>query len=849
MGGTSPETKDCGARSEHRGTAFRRWFWPHFGEIACLFVVFVLLGLPIAEAGVWEAGELEHVEFARRIADGLFSGAGADLPAAPPSLRELRRGELPFLGIALGFASFGPHHLVARVLCLGFSLLALCALHLLVRRVEGRRAACLSSVMLATIPLFYWQARTALLDAVTMASLAWATAGLFFALEETDRPRGERRPSSVVRSLAFLSLGAVAAVLGSLCRGLWLGAVVPLLSVGLVAQTSRTGEAWRRRLGQALLGLGVLGFVLGLLVLFGREHPPEGTVSRLMGGVMVPAARVRSFDSGLPELLFGTFPYAGLLVVACLQPFFVKARAGEGSVTRRRTLRLLCLLVVGICYVLTELGSLTLAPPVFPAVFALAGLAALAIVEFERAPRFPFALLVVALAVIVLVHADFENEPNRLLRSTGLAQLVLPSEVVAEQLALSRMMTGSVLLGGLLLACGLWLPARETEPTPRERLRAYVRGFVAGRHGSYFAVTLVLETALVTLAVLAGLRLLGWDVPALRSLGRGQLRGLTGLFLVPPALLLVFPLMVWGGWVSTRVGAWLSRRGFVVRSPWSLGMLVAGLLGLVVAQPRLLAALAPMPPLEELHALRRAGEPVGVLGVDPRELGADLAREVVRFDDPTRAVDFLLEEPGPRYMFVAKSALGDLNAAYREHTATGQNLPIADRGAGKIRLAASALPPGQPSHNPLSEWVVERPLEPNRRVEAVLGGVVRVVGWELRDAQKRPVSTLERSASPELCVTYAVTRILIGEWEIFVHIDGQGRRINADHPPLQGAYPMRLWQPNDTVVDCVRLTVDQSYEPGTYQLYFGFYRGSRRLEVTSGEHDENRVRGGALVVR
>jgi len=60
---------------------------------------------------------------------------------------------------------------------------------------------------------------------------------------------------------------------------------------------------------------------------------------------------------------------------------------------------------------------------------------------------------------------------------------------------------------------------------------------------------------------------------------------------------------------------------------------------------------------------------------------------------------------------------------------------------------------------------------------------------------------------------------------------------------------MRLWQPNDTVVDCVRLTVDQSYEPGTYQLYFGFYRGSRRLEVTSGEHDENRVRGGALVVR
>jgi hypothetical protein len=361
-------------------------------------------------------------------------------------------------------------------------------------------------------------------------------------------------------------------------------------------------------------------------------------------------------------------------------------------------------------------------------------------------------------------------------------------------------------------------------------------------------VTLVLETILVTVAVLAELRLFGWDVPALRSLGRGQLRNLTWLFLVPPALLLGFPDGV------GRVGGHSCRS---LADPTGL----RGELALVArhagggparpgrGQPRLLVALAPAPPLEELRALRRAGEPVGVLGVDPRELGADLAREVVRFDDATRAVDFLLEDPGPRYMFVEKSALGDLNAAYREHTATGRNLPIVDEGAGKIRLAVSALSAGQVSRNPLSEWVVERPLMPNRRVDAVLGGVVQVVGWELRDAQKRPVSVLERSASPELCITYAVTRILIGEWEIFVHLDGQGRRINADHPALSGAYPMRLWQPNDTILDCVPLTVDRSYEPGTYQLYFVFYRGSRRLEVTSGEHDENRVRGGALVVR
>ncbi len=848
MGGTSPETTDPSARAERSSLAWRRIFEPPFGEIVCLLGVGVLLGLPLAKAGLWEVGELDNLEFARKIMEGLFSGAGSDAPTALPSLRELGRGELPFLGTALAFSLLGANHLVARGVCLGFSLLTVLALHLLVRRMVGRQVACLSSVLLATTPLFFWQARTALLDAGTMACLAWAITGFSLAVAEPGSVGDSgRRPLS--RSILFLVIGLLAAGLGILCRGVWLGAVVPLLAVGVVSRTCRTTDAWRRWLGVVLLWLGVLGLALGLVVLFGRAHPPEGTVSRLFGGVLRPATRVYSFDSGIPELLFGTFPHTGLFAVALLQPFFVCRREGTEQTERRRTLGLLFALVAGASYVFTQFGRPFFAAPVFPAVFALAGLAALALSSFERARRFPLAVLMVALALNVLVHADLEHEPSRLMLATGVGGVAWPSAVVAWQLPLMRVMTGSVLLGGLLLACVVWLGAREPSFAPMPRVRAYFRGFIAGRHGLTFSVTLVVETALVTLAALALAQLLGADVPVLRGLTGAQLRGLSLLFLVPPALVLGLPVAVWCASAAARFEVWLTHRGWVVSSPFSLGMLAAGMLGFVIAQPRLIAELAPPPPLAELAALRKAGEPLGVFGVDPRQLGPQLARQVTRFSDPTRAVDFLLEEPGPRYMFVERSALGDLNAAYREHTQSGRNLPVVDANDGPIRLVTSALPPHRRSHNPLSEWIMERPVAPSRPLDAVLGGVVRVVGWELRDREKRPLAVLDRSRSPELCITYAVSQILIGEWETFVHIDGQGRRYNADHPTLSGVYPMRLWQPNDTIVDCVRLTLDQSYQPGTYQVFFGFFRGSQRLLVTSGAHEENRVRGGALVVR
>jgi hypothetical protein len=89
-----------------------------------------------------------------------------------------------------------------------------------------------------------------------------------------------------------------------------------------------------------------------------------------------------------------------------------------------------------------------------------------------------------------------------------------------------------------------------------------------------------------------------------------------------------------------------------------------------------------------------------------------------------------------------------------------------------------------------------------------------------------------------------------GSWKIFLHIDGQGNRLNGDHDPVGDKYPVRLWDEGDVVVDVQELTVPANYRPGPYVMFIGMYAGNNRLEVREGPKDtENRVRAGTFMVR
>jgi hypothetical protein len=82
-----------------------------------------------------------------------------------------------------------------------------------------------------------------------------------------------------------------------------------------------------------------------------------------------------------------------------------------------------------------------------------------------------------------------------------------------------------------------------------------------------------------------------------------------------------------------------------------------------------------------------------------------------------------------------------------------------------------------------------------------------------------------------------------------VHIDGYQRRYNGDHPTLDGKYPLNLWRTGDYVADSAEFTLEPNFTAGKYNVYFGLFIGSRRLEVKRGRHSDNRINAGHLDVR
>ena len=81
-------------------------------------------------------------------------------------------------------------------------------------------------------------------------------------------------------------------------------------------------------------------------------------------------------------------------------------------------------------------------------------------------------------------------------------------------------------------------------------------------------------------------------------------------------------------------------------------------------------------------------------------------------------------------------------------------------------------------------------------------------------------------------------------------MDGEGLRLNGDHEPVDGKYPVRMWDEGDIVVDTQVLKIPANYRSGDYALLVGFYSGETRLKIVEGQNEgDNRGRAGTLTIR
>ena len=717
--------------------------------VALLVLALATLVLPIFFVGIWDPPELKVADQARRAAIYLFGAsesAPADASHRVPTVEEVARGELPVLSMALALKWFGTHAWALRLPLVLWAVLGAAALYVTVRRLAGLQTALLAVAILVTSPLYFVHARTALGDAVTMASVTLAFGCLLLSwADDKLTPRA--------RAVAALC-GGLGMIAGFFSRGVWIGVTTPALAAGLTWLLYRErGERLRSGLGMGCLLLGGLSAAWGFQAWLTAS---EAAYSYALGSAVRDLDKLPTHDAVVHHLGHALFPYSALLPVA----IGVSLRGAEVDAAKAKLtigallLGMIAMLVLGISA--SKVGVLPFAAPA-----ALAVLCAVALSNLDRRSGAP-ALAMLAAALLVLLYRDFENFPEKVF-----------SAYFPE--------------GGSF-------PEELTDTTRR------------------------------TFKAIAALGVLLFGILALEAYRPVQ--------------------RVWG---------WLGRWTKMPRAHvLGLGLTLMGLVLSVGYYPVLAAQVSPAGVYEAYSEHAGPQERLAVLGERALRGATFYAGDDVQTLKTTNQAIEWLNTGGPRrWLIVKPEQLPELNSKYRAKLPAEQrhNVAVLDASSSEALLISNRLESDERSENPLDEWLVPSKPELKHSLDARLGQELAVVGWELYhlDSQ-RAVDELRTGERYEFRIGYRVLDRIRRNWKTFIHIDGQGKRINGDHDTLDGKYPLRHWLSGDFIVDRYQFEVDPTYPAGRYSVYFGLFSGNDRLSVTRGQHQDNRVRGGEVVL-
>jgi hypothetical protein len=605
-------------------------------------------------------------------------------------------------------------------------------------------------------------------------------------------------------------------------------------------------KQWRspRRVGAGAMALtlAVVSGWLGVAPLLASGHDVT-EVSRAVGAlVMSGPAPESTFDLSLRELGHGLFPWSALLPAAFGLMIATKAdRPGPRTV-----------LLVGAA---TAYGAHA-ALAVFTGALAFTGVSILAAIigvvihELDDRPVVPVVGVGTLLILGVLLR-DMLELPDKGLAAFAVPEAELPPGV-SDSLRAYLLAATAVFATFVVLT---WLsPAPDAEGTSlKERFRGrmahyeeLVRELSQIWAGNLAFGFLVVEAALLGMgATLLIGRRLGW--PTVANMSRTWAYVGLNLWWFVPLLLVTLPLAID---VTRRGYAFLLGK---LRAPRSLGMLVAALgsggilcFGYYNAMAE---QLSPKGALDVYASHHGDGEPLGLLGVNPR-MGRYYARgdTTEPLSSPRTAMRWLATDPdGPtRWMAFRDAQLAELNALHR--VAHGENLAVVETGSGQILMARSRAI-GE-NANPLAPFVrSSAPAEIQHPLQARFDDQLRVLGWDVVDEDGHLVPSVIAGTAYRMRVYLRVEQPIRRSYRAFIHIDAAGRRHNGDHDVLGGLYPMTYWQVGDYIVDEHAFTLERNFSAGRYAVYFGYYIYNDRLPVTDGRHHENRLIAGVLTVR
>jgi hypothetical protein len=238
--------------------------------------------------------------------------------------------------------------------------------------------------------------------------------------------------------------------------------------------------------------------------------------------------------------------------------------------------------------------------------------------------------------------------------------------------------------------------------------------------------------------------------------------------------------------------------------------------------PGLSVHFSPKHVLQTYERFAKGGEPLAVFGASSPIPNAKVLSRADELVDWLSRKDRVFALLPPR----------DLPRIDREHRAArGDHVFVLDASSSRLLLATSAPAQGEKNVNPIAEHVRSQPFpEPPRNARQVnFEDRVELLGWEVDSAAG--ADALKRGAEFTLTTYWRCTGELAQSYDLFVHIDGAGPRVNGDHAPVGGAYPTQYWREGDYIRDVYKGTMPSYQKAGRYTIRTGLFHGDTRLKV------------------
>jgi len=773
------------------------------GQALLFGLVIAVIAINLAGFGIWDPWELNAADAARRILEG--EPAGANQP--------------PFASIvAIGFWLLDVREWSGRLPIAVFGVVSSGIAFVLVRRFAGVGAGLLASFIAVTTPLFILGSRMMLGEAPGFALQGLIVAGGAFAvLEHDDHISRQRR----IAWFAVM-LGAIGAT--CVTRGALLGVLAPLLAVACVSmfQSPRTSPSNSVR----ALRWGLLGLAAAISVMCVRAVMLDAAESSIWIGGTPRATKPASFDSVVQRVFHAFAPWSALLPVAFGQ--LAMAPADDVNARRRRDLGWVCLIWIAVGYgaqtlFVSRYGDVA----TFLPVIALAATVALFLDDAHRGQlRSPVAALVSILFVGLLIR-DVALYPAGPVEGLPINGFELPK-------AVNPRVYWAVGLSCFGLAAIIALALKEGRP--HRLLAPYQLVRDQWRRGLGARLWLIAIGLLLALCAVGGL--VAWIAPGKAHMSTLAAKIAKGASLVP----LLLPI----GIAIAQLAHNGLRRAFRFRLVPLV--VVAAAIALYTSHgflPTLSAHFSPREVYETYNRLATDADSLAEFKVGGRAATYYARGRVI---DVKQQSDLLLHLNAKQRRWAAFPS-DELATIDRLHRRTsGDHLFVVDTGSARITLATNQPLPGRQNESFLVRNVLRQPPKTIQfATRARFEDKIELLGYDLDLPHDKHVGASETFS---IKWYFRALQPISGNYKIFLHVDGQGLRLNGDHDPLDGKYPVRLWDPGDVIIDEQELTVPANYRPGVYTFFLGFFSGNTRLKIEDGPKDDaDRVRAGTLQIR